>query len=231
MSIASDIQKLAPGALVELFELDATAIGGTGIDRFHAGANGLGGDVVWQGNTYTRFPLEAEGFDLTSSGQSPRPRLRVANIGGVFAALAAELDGLVNAKVTRKRTFSRYLDAVNFPGGVNPEADPNAGFDDEVYYIDRKSENKIYVEFELSAACDLAGVQLPRRQVIANVCIWKYRGGECGYAGGAVALANDQPTTDIALDRCGKRVTSCKLRFGSNAELPYGGFPATGLTR
>ncbi|TCS68254.1 hypothetical protein EDC61_1305, partial [Sulfuritortus calidifontis] len=30
---------------------------------------------------------------------------------------------------------------------------------------------------------------------------------------------------------CGKRLASCKLRFGPYAELPFGGFPAVGLLR
>jgi phage-related protein len=29
-------------------------------------------------------------------------------------------------------------------------------------------------------------------------------------------------------DVCGKRVDSCKLRFGQNAELPFGGYPGIG---
>jgi lambda family phage minor tail protein L len=72
---------------------------------------------------------------------------------------------------------------------------------------------------------------LPRRQVVQNVCAWRYRSAECGYTGGAVADINDQPTTDPARDQCGKRLASCKLRFGQYAELPFGGFPAAGLIR
>lgn len=231
MTIESDIQKLTPGGLIDLFELDATSIGGA-VVRFHAGVNGLGNDVVWQGNTYTRFPIEAEGFEWNGKGALPRPKLRVANITGLIGALARELDDLVGAKVTRRRTFVKYLDAVNFAGGVNPTADPNAHFTDEVYFVERKaSENPVFLEFELAAAFDVQGVQLPRRQVVQNVCTWRYRGAECGYAGGAVANRNDQATTVLAEDACGKRLASCKLRFGEYGELPYGGFPAVGLLR
>lgn len=231
MTIESDIQKLTPGGLVDLFELDATSIGGA-VVRFHAGVNGLGNDVVWQGNTYTRFPIEAEGFEWNGKGALPRPKLRVANITGLIGALARELDDLVGAKVTRRRTFVKYLDAVNFAGGVNPTADPNAHFTDEVYFVERKAaENPVFLEFELAAAFDVQGIQLPRRQVVQNVCTWRYRGAECGYAGGAVANRNDQATTVLAEDACGKRLASCKLRFGEYAELPYGGFPAVGLLR
>ena len=231
MSIESDIQRLAPGAIVDLFELDPTAIGGT-VVRFHAGVNELGGDVVWQGLTYTRFPIEADGFEWSGTGTLPRPKIRVANVTGLVGALARELQDLVGAKLTRRRTFVKYLDAVNFTGGVNPTADPNCGFPDEIWFVDRKSaENGLYVEWELSAAFDVAGTMLPRRQCIQNVCTWRYRGAECGYTGGPVADRNDRPVTLLAEDDCGKRLASCKLRFGVYSELPFGAFPGVGLIR
>lgn len=231
MTIEADIQKLAPGALVDLFELDSTAIGGS-VVRFHAGVNELGADVVWQGATYTRFPIEAEGFEWSGQGALPRPKIRVANITGLVGALARELQDLVGARLTRRRTFVKYLDAVNFTGGVNPSADPNCGFPDEVWFVDRKgAENGVFLEFELSAAFDVAGVMLPRRQCIQNVCTWQYRSAECGYAGGAVADRNDAATTVLADDDCGKRLASCKLRFGVYSELPFGAFPGVGLIR
>lgn len=229
MSIASDIQKLEPGALVELFVVEVP--GGDTL-RFHAGTNALDGDVVWQGNTYTRFPVMAEGFEKSGKGSLPRPKIKVANITGLIGALARENDDLVGARITRKRTFARYLDAVNFPGGVNPSADPLSEFPDEIWSVDRKSsENAVFVEWELAAAIDLAGVALPRRQVIQNVCPWRYRSTECGYTGGAVADLTDAATSDLSADACGKRLTSCKLRFGQYGELPFGGFPAAGLIR
>ena len=226
----SEIQKLNPSALVELFILDATALGGD-VHYFHAGTNQLGNDVVWQGVTYVRYPVEADGFEMRATGTAPRPNLRASNMGGILGAEVRAFDDLLGAKVTRKRTFARYLDAVNFPGG-NPTADPNVSLNDEVYYVDRKSaEDPAGIEWELSGALDLVGVKLPRRQIIANVCPWKYRGGECNYTGGAVADAYDTPTSDLAKDVCGKRLTSCKLRFGVNNTLRYGGFPAAALIR
>ncbi len=229
--IESDVQKLNPGAIVEMFELDATALGGD-ILRWHSGVNVLGNDLVWDGNTYSRFPVEASGFERSGKGTLPRPKVKVANISGLIGAMARSLDDLMGAKVTRRRTFVKYLDAVNFAGGVNPQADPNCAFPEEIWFVDRKAnENGVFIEFELSAAFDVRGVKLPRRQCIQNTCTWLYRGAECGYAGGAVADKNDAPTTDLAQDQCGKRLASCKLRFGAYAELPFGAFPGVGLIR
>ena len=39
---------------------------------------------------------------------------------------------------------------------------------------------------------------------------------------------NDNVESSLANDRCGKRVSSCKLRFGANNALPFGSFPSAG---
>ena len=229
--IKTDIQKLAPGAIVELFELDLTPFGGD-VLRFHAGTNGLIQNVTWQGSVYTAFPVQATGFEFNGQGQAARPRLVVANVVGAITALVLQYQDIVGAKVTRRRTLAKYLDAVNFPGGTNPSADPTAEFPLDVFYVDRKSaETNEIVEFELAPAMDLTGVMLPRRQIIQNICPWGYRSSECGYTGTAYFNANDQSVTTLAQDVCGKRLSSCKLRFGQFGELPYGGFPAAGLLR
>lgn len=224
MSIKVEIQSLAPTALVELFIIDTTSLVDGGIFRFHAGTNELQQPVVWQGETYNPLPVEADGFDLSSQGTLPRPKMRVANVSGLFSTVAAESEDLVGCKVTRKRTFARFLDAVNFPNG-NADADPEQSLPDDTYYVEQKtSESRYVIEWELSSAFDLFGVLLPRRQVIQNTCLWAYRGPECSYTGTATFDVNDVATL-AELDVCGKRLSSCRCRFGANAILPYGGFP------
>ena len=227
-TISADIQRLDPSVIIDMYEVDTTSLPGGGYLRFHAGVSELSTEIVWQGNIYTSFPVEITGFEYNSEGASPRPKLSVANVSGLISKLAYDNNDLIGLKVVRKRTFKKYLDRVNFPGGVNPYADPNAHFTDEIYYIDRKSmENKLVVEFELVSALDLQGIMLPRRQVLTSVCTWKYRGADCSYTGPAVATQTDTITTDILLDKCGKRLTSCRFRFGTGI-LPFGGFPAAG---
>ena len=228
MTVREDIQKLSPGTLVELFDLD---INGDAY-HWHGGLNELGAEITWRGTVYTAWPIEASGFEWRGSGTAPRPVLRVANGGGLVSALARANADLVGGLITRRRTFARYLDAINFPGGVNPSADPNAALPNEMWFVERKAaETDLFLDFELAAACDVQGVRIPRRQVIQNVCPWQYRSADCGFTGGAVATAADVVTADINLDVCGKRLTSCKMRFGDYAELPFGGFPGSGLIR
>lgn len=487
--VAGEIQKLSPSSIIELYELDSSNIGGE-IYRFHSGKNGLTNDIVWAGQTYSAFPIEASGFEWNGKGQLPRPKVTVGNALGTISALVLTYDDLIGCKFTRIRTLQKFLDEVNFqtqrnllaytqsmgtsavwnlntfsvgvsenvtdiysPTGTrdvekiietdttttfrlirqdfgaslaegsdvtfscyvkkaqrnvrlavvaksavgyganfdlttgtivgtigvgllgygmtdagngwwrcyitvdiglgsstpqariqllsgttqsyageigsgvyvwgaqaetntppstyqpvlgssfsrNPTADPTAEFARDVFYVDRKAnENRTEVEFELSAALDLTGVGLPRRQIIQNYCPWTYKGPECNWTGNSLGSGtysvtgttltatvtnhglavgdavylnlsggtgdgqymvvtaptsstftvtvaatvtgsgtlditqlfdtNDQPTTIIASDVCGKRLSSCRARFGFG-ELPFGGFPAAGLLR
>jgi len=230
-ALSSEIQSLSPSAVIELFVLDASAIGGD-VFRFHAGTNALRGKLIWQANEYLPFPVQVSGFEFSGTGQLPRPKIVVANLTGVMTTLLLELDDLLGAKFTRKRTLAKFLDGANFPSGSNLTADPTAEFADDIFFVDRKiSENRDIVEFELASSFDLQGVKLPRRQIIQNICPWKYRGAECGYTGSSFFDANDIPVGSLAQDACGKRLSSCKARFGQNADLPFGGFPAAGLIR
>lgn len=229
-TITSEIQKLAPSAVIEMYVLDLTSLGDT-IYRFHAGTNYNVRDLIWQGETYVAFPVEATGFEYSGQGQLPRPMLRVANLSSFVSLLALQFKDLIGAKVIRKRTLAKYLDEANFPLG-NPSADPDSYFEDEIYYVDRKSaETKDFVEFELTSSFDLQGIMLPKRQVIQNVCSWVYRSTECSYAGTNYFDKLDNIVASPALDVCGKRLSSCKCRFGANAELPFGGFPSAGLIK
>ncbi|GHD59540.1 phage minor tail protein L [Jeongeupia chitinilytica] len=228
MSITGELQGFDAGSWIELFVIE---LKGEAPLRFHAGTNGVDQPVVWQGNAYAPFPIQATGFVVDGSGNPPRPKLVVSNVTGLMTELARSFNNLLNARLTRQRTKTCYLDAANFADG-NPGADPNAHLPDEVYYVAQKtSENKLQVEFELASALDLDGLQLPRRQIIANLCPWRYRGEECSYTGGPVADDVDQITNDPAEDCCGKRLSSCKLRFGENGELPFGGFPGASSTQ
>lgn len=227
-TISSEIQLLAPTAMIELFVVDLTKRSG-GMLYFHNGTNGLNQNIVWKGQTYVHMPIQAKGFEKRASGTLPRPTVSISNVNGIMGAQARDYGDFLGCKFIRRRTFVRFLDAVNFPTG-NPQADPSQAFPDEVWFFDRKSiENLATLEFELSSALDLNGVMLPRRQIIQNTCAWRYRSAECGYAGGPVGKSDDTPTSDPALDQCSKSLTGCKMRFSD--VLPFGGFPGCGLTR
>lgn len=405
--ITSEIQKLSPSAIIEMYEIDTTNIGGD-IYRFHSGKNGLTQNIVWAGNEYFAFPIEASGFEWNGKGQLPRPKVTVGNALGTISALVLTYDDLIGCKFTRIRTLAKFLDAVNFPeqrnliaytssldnavwvktaattsvttnieglyspfgtsdawkleendtttvarfvrqnfgaalaegsditlscylkysersirlaivtkaavaygaifnlvagtvsgtitsnllgfgmtdagGGwwrcwvtvdlgfgvgtpqariqlasgivlsyagqvgagayvwgpqvetnsppsgyqgvvgsafnQNTNADPTAEFARDVYYVDRKaSENRISVEFELSAALDLTGVGLPRRQIVQNYCPWQYKGTECGWTGTSVGSG----TYSISTTTLTATVTAHGLAVGDAVYLNLSG--------
>lgn len=233
MTIKAEIQELSPSALIEMFELTLLHPEDEKQEpfRFHCGTNQFGAAIKWQGKEYVALPIETEGFDVTSQGTLPRPKLRVANVNGLFSALIRDCDDLVGATVVRKRTLARYLDAENFKEG-NPYADPTQSFPDDVWYVEQKTnETRYLIEWELSSAFDLQGVKLPKRQVIQNSCQWKYRGGDCGYQGGFFDKYNKMCSQKD--DCCPKTLAACEVRFetqpGWDRVLPFGGFP--GATR
>ncbi|CAB4180548.1 Bacteriophage lambda, GpL, minor tail [uncultured Caudovirales phage] len=440
MTLRTDLRKLEVSNLITMYVLDPTALGGS-IQRFHNDSKFDGSNIVWQGNTYTRYPVEAKGFEFTARGKMPRPTIQVSNVLGTIGVLLRAYNDLVGATLTRKRTLYKYLDGINFPtaeyllltggvnngastpdsaaasvtgdieiiaklsmddwtpasnseilskwhitgsqraydfrvstagklqfrfsttgsdtvtatassvavsftdgsigyvkvtrasgsgdvkyytspdgsswsqlgttvstasgamydstasvfvgrvsagtpdnselagkiytatvsnaiggaavvsfdarkanagastlvattgetwtvaspgslaGGYNPTADPAIYLPDDVYVIDRKaSENKMSVTFELASSFDVGGVKLPRRQIIQNTCPWVYKSAECGWVSGAYYKLDDTSTGVAGEDACGHRLSSCKVRFGAAAELPYGGFPGAGLT-
>tara|TARA_R100000278_G_scaffold89999_1_gene68603 strand:+ start:82 stop:657 length:576 start_codon:yes stop_codon:yes gene_type:complete len=174
-SVISDIQSINPSSIIELFTLTTTTAlhGSDSTYRFHAGSSlNSNGEIVWAGNTYQRFPVQAEGFAY-QKGQIPRPTLTVSNVLGTITSILLTVNqtttgnDLTGATLTRIRTLAKFIDAVNFAGNVNPYGtpDPTAEFAQEIYSIDRKSqETREVVSFELAAPIDLAGVRAPKRQ-------------------------------------------------------------------
>lgn len=232
-SVYADVSALAPSAIIELFELhyDNTLHGSSDVLRWHAGSNAnVSGNITWNGNAYTRIPVKADGFEYTNAGALPRPTLTVANLDGTITALLLGVNDvnanndLTGAKVKRIRTLKKFLDGES-------AADPYATFPVEEWYVDRKAtESRDVVVFELASKLDLQGKELPNRQVVANVCQWKYRSAECSYTGSSYFDVNNNSVSTLAQDACGKRLSSCKTRFGENNELPFGSFPGAGLT-
>ena len=176
--IFSSLQDINPSAIIELFTLQlSTALHGANtIYRFHAGSNlNANGKIVWAGNEYLRFPVQASGFAF-QKGQLPRPKLIISNATGLISSILLSVNetttgnDLTGATVTRIRTLAKFIDAVNFADGTNATADNTAEFPQEIYSIDRKAtENRDIVEFELAAPTDLAGVRIPGRQATRSI--------------------------------------------------------------
>ena len=195
---------LSPSSLVSLFEIDCTEILleaglvkaitainlNQAIFRFHNNLKMGQTAIFWQGNRYVLAPIAANGFEISGSGTLPTPKLSITvNEAGVQELTTLkqrlfEMGDLVGAKVTRIRTFAKFLDAATFgndvPQGFEP--DPNVEMPRDVFYVDRKTfENKNAIEYQLASILDVEGVKLPGRIVLSNRCPARYRGELCWY--------------------------------------------------
>ncbi len=241
-------QQLSPGRLVELFDFDATKLGG-GAYHFCSSFTEAGG-LTWRGRVYSPLPVIAEGFEVSGKGQLPKPTLKFSNVALIGSAMINEIGDPLGAKVTRWLTFSEFLD-----GGAY--ADGNQHFIPQIFVVERKkAQTALLVEYELSASIDQEGRMLPGRQIVRNYCGHRYRrwdkttgqfdyteatcryGGSDKIKGGGGpespyfnAVGEQVPDGQPELDVCGKKLSDCKLRFGRNADLPFRGFPGVGRIR
>jgi len=232
MPIASDIQKPDVGEFITLFDLDTTMLGG-GVYHFVQAILTQNEVARWRGNAYTPIDIEAEGFEVSGQGTLPTPKLRISNVNKAMSAAIIGFGDLLGSHVTRWRTLKKYFD-----NGSTP--DPNAHFPTDLYVVQRKSaHNKHLIEWELSSVLDYEGQKLPRRQILRDTCTHFYRywtgtgfsyaKATCPYSGVNYWNAKGESTTG-AFDRCGRRLSDCKLRF-PDGPLPTSAFPGVSRTR
>lgn len=228
-TITSESQKAELSEYVVLWDLDLTQLGDT-VYHFVLGSLDPS-PVLFGGITYTPFDVDADGFEWSGTGQPATPTLRFSTTNVAVTALINTYKDLCGAKVTRTRTFRKFLD-----DGVS--ANPNEYFTKDVYYINTKTaEDKYSVTFELTSFMDQQGTMLPRGQitVYCRAIYRKWNGTSfvvhpsdiaCPYTG-TNYYTQDNVSTTAANDSCSKLVPGCKQRFGANAELPFMGFPGT----
>lgn len=166
----------------------------------------LFGQIIWKGKRYIPFPVSIEGFEMISRGTLPKPKLtfsnqidnnEYSNFFSIIKGMMRSVGDIIGVSLTRRRTFLKYLDEVNFKnkkdgtsqGGIinNDEfeidPDPYAELPSDFFYIDRKTrENKNIVEYELSSILDLENIKLPLRTMYSDACTFDYRGEGCTYS-------------------------------------------------
>lgn len=194
-NVFQEAYSFTPSSLIELWKLDGTPIGLNTIYYFCNASSANYAPIVYNSITYVPFPMQVDGMETDGKGTLPRPRITLSNINGFVSSLLLQNNQLVGSIVTRTRVFARFLDAANFqsptPPWVTPDA--SASYDPDIFYVNRKiTENAQVVSFELASVLDVQNVKLPRRQILANSCQWKYRSAQCGYIGAPIADVNNK---------------------------------------
>lgn len=205
MTIIADQQKFDVGDVIELFDLDLTPISaGHSVIYFTPTIYTSSAYVKWRGNEYQAVDVQATGFERSTSGALPRPKLSMSGAvlqsSFLMSTINAELiahDNLRGARVVRWRTLKTYIDN-------ETTADVNMYIQVDVYVINQKTlHNKYNIEWELVAYVDYEGQKLPRRQMLKDFCTHVYRtwnsgtsafeynlagkGSTCPYAGASTA--------------------------------------------
>lgn len=235
--LQSQVFSLTPSSLITLFEIDLSDIAFDGgfatqveydtrkfLFRFHNNIKLTHTSIFWKGEEYIAAPIAAEGFEISSKGTQPKPKLSISvseegiNTFSLLKDKIRELGDLTGAKITRIRTFAKYLDTQNFLNETPPtgfESDNKVEFPRDIYFCERKSnENKSFLEWELSSILDLENLALPFRRVLQGKCSWTYRGLGCCWEyleratkehdgvtlpqeAPAIATVNDELITDV----------------------------------
>lgn len=236
------LQSLFPGEIITLIEVDGTKFGAQ-VYRFHAEniaytpeelmqARETGilppKEIKFRGDVYGARPFGITGIGFTSNGKAEKPQLALSNIDSRVSALIRSYNGMMQAKVTIWVTAADLMDE---EGNVD-----DGDYRKLVYYIERPNfVNKTIARFELTSPYDMDGIMIPSR-LTQSVCYWAqrgwYRSGKgCGYNGSAMFDKDNNPVTDPSKDYCAGTVTACKLRFGEQNELDFGGCAVASLLR
>jgi lambda family phage minor tail protein L len=176
--------------------------------------------TVYTGITFYPIVMEVEGMSRDADGKASRPKIKIVKLDPVISAIVAGLDrankDFVGAGITINAKFATD-DLTTSSQFINYD----------FYYIAQKTtETRFYIDFELMSPLDIEHIKYPKRVVSKGTCIWEYKDpGTCGWVpvSGKYFDYNDATATSTT-DRCGKRLNSCKLRFGTSP-LRFGGFP------
>jgi lambda family phage minor tail protein L len=225
---------LVTEGLLTLFQLDTSFMNGP--THYFTSASDFDTVIMWGGQQYFPMPVAAQGFEMTSKGTLPNPTISLSNLFGAGNTLLATYNGLVGAQVTRLLTLRRFLD-----DGSSP--DPNAYITRDVFVVAQKvSHDAGQITFKLSSRMDQEGAQIPRRQILRDVCQHSYRfwdaniGGfnyskaTCPYTGSGFWDPVDTPA-DPLHDQCSRSMNGCVLRFGRWSALPARFFPGVGKVK
>jgi lambda family phage minor tail protein L len=208
--LTADLQKISTAPMVELFMLaEFNANNSSEVFRFTPWR-----DTTWLGEQWSHLDAKTSGFE--SNGRTlPKPKISIANIQNTIGSLVQLYDDLLGATLYRYRTLESYLQV----GSAEL-------LQVEQWTIQQKTTHtNLAIEWELSVL-NLENTYCPGRAYRSNYCASQYRDPTtCGYNGPPVADINDNPVFSMALDKCGRKLGSCKLRFGANAELPIDYFP------
>jgi lambda family phage minor tail protein L len=151
------IYRLSQPALISLFELDLNPVGFNLVLRF-CNEQDTAGDISWNGNSYTKYPIDAKGLERSLNGGLPTSELRVSNVSGVASTLIRNYKDLCGAKMTRYKIWEFNLDGRPGRNGAAIE-------ETQVWYLTRYDDNDLVVTFQLKHPIEISNRKFPARRM------------------------------------------------------------------
>lgn len=162
---------------------------------------GYQSDIVFNGQTYLKFPISHDTISENSQGTIDTVRVVLSNISREVQAYLEVYD-FRSKKVTIRLVWANELD----------EAD---AYLDEIYYIDHYEANAKDVTFTLTSRFDVLEQSIPAAVYTRTICRYpEFKGPECQYAGGETS--------------CNRTFQRCKELQNTKH---FGGQPATPAER
>lgn len=156
-----NLQENRPIHLFTIYDYD-----GSNTDLYFAENNA---DVVFDGTTYTAFPISFDVVSENKSGNIDRVQIILANISRVIGGYLETYD-FRKKKISIKLVWADQLDDTD-------------NYIEDIFYIDGYTADEKNVTFSLSSKFDVLDVSLPFRKYSRNYCCWVFKGSECGYTG------------------------------------------------
>jgi lambda family phage minor tail protein L len=216
--VSKDLLDLEPTAILEFYKIYYDTINEPdSFFPFHPCSNGLEGKIILNNIAHVPLAVEIEDFETNIFNRINRPKIRISNEQLIISQILRRKNDFKFAKIERIKIFTKYIDDVNFEGGINPYgiADPNSEISRDSYVVSQKTqENKSVVEFELTAPFDLENFSIPGRLVMGRYCYWQYRGLGCHYFGPPVCQENDSSFTYIPQGSFNFQSSNNEWRYG-----------------
>lgn len=167
-NITIEGNKLTPDTYIELFDFDASYIGGTSSYYTNNSTGGGTTPLIWRANSYYPLPFEVTGTETRGDGTAQaRPQIAVSNVDQFLMAAILSLGDLVGMRVTRWRTFYKFLDITNSPVPSSPNI--LMYFPLETWIVTKKiAQSKSSIQLEMSSPLDRPGLKIPRKQILRD---------------------------------------------------------------
>jgi lambda family phage minor tail protein L len=157
--MSNKLGALYTDALIELFELDTTALGGS-VLRFCNYSEAQSPDfITFDGQVYTPVPIMTKEFGSNLNNSEEQPSISIADFGKVITSLLNTIGGEIGGAVIKRTLVFRD----NLDDGIDP--DPLAALPPEIYIVENHIFNGLIYTFNMGNPLNFMSLLVPKRRI------------------------------------------------------------------